>query len=178
LSVARFPAWLALAAILMAGPAAAAPSWTVGPAPSDFPELEAASALSAGGDQLFVWANHRDDRFQIFAEVHLAPPRAFGDTLPTYRIDDGAPIDVEQIRQEGEARSALTAHVRDNISFWLVWSSPIGVIAKDAPLHEWLTGKVLTLRYTSAAGVTGTVEFPLDGAAAAIPEATGVEAAP
>jgi hypothetical protein len=165
--------WVPFVAALVTNPSAT-PQWQVGPAPSDFPELRAATVTNDAGDQIYVWPNHRDDRFQIFAEVHLAPPHIFGPTLPSYSIDDGPVTDVEEIRKEGEARSALTAHVRNEVSFWLVWSSPQGVIRKDDPLHAWLTGKTLVLRYKANTGAEETASFPLAGAAQAIPQATGV----
>jgi hypothetical protein len=152
-----------------------ASEWTVGPAPSDFPDLEAAQVTNEAGDLLYVWAKHRDDLFQVFAEVHLARD-VFAGTMPTYTIDGGAVVDTEAIRREGETRSALTGHTRENISIWLVWASPEDVIKEDEPLHEWLTGKELALRYESFDGEVETVRFPLDGAQAAIPDAAGVKA--
>ncbi|MBX6321615.1 MAG: hypothetical protein IRY94_07300 [Rhodospirillaceae bacterium] len=174
----RMRPWIPVLLASLAAAPAQAGEWRVGPAPSDFPELQAAQAANEAGDQIFVWPNHRDDRFQIFAEVHLAPPRRFGETLPTYSIDDGPVTDVEDIRKEGEAHSSLTAHARDAVCFWLLWSSPDAVIRKDDPLHAWLTGATLVLRYKSAVGVEQEARFSLAGAAAAIPEATGVSAEP
>ena len=169
--------WIPVVAGLIVNPAAD-PQWQVGPAPSDFPELQAATVVNEVGDRIYVWPNHRDDRYQIFAEVHLAAPRSFGEAMPVYSIDDGPVVDVEDIRKAGEARSALTAHTRAGVSFWLVWTSPKELIGKDDPFHAWLTGKVLELRYESAAGTAASTAFPLAGAAEAIPEATGVPAEP
>jgi hypothetical protein len=167
--------WVPVVAALAINPAAS-PQWRVGPAPSDFPELQAATVINEAGDQIYVWPNHRDDRFQIFAEVHLAPPRSFDDAMPTYSIDDGPLVDVDDIRKEGEARSALTAHSRGNISLWLVWSSPQDTIRKADALHDWLTGKMLVLHFKSQAGTDEDVRFPLGGAGEAIVEAAGVTA--
>lgn len=164
-------AFLVVATLARAG----ASEWTVGPAPSDFPDLEAAQVSNEAGDLLYVWAKHRDDLFQVFAEVHLARDVFSGD-MPIYSIDSGEPIDTEEIRREGETRSALTGHTRENISIWLVWASPEDLIRADEPLHDWLTGKELTLRYEAIDGDIETVRFPLAGADRAIPEAAGVRA--
>jgi hypothetical protein len=155
--------------------AAHAAEWKVGPAPSDFPDLEAAQVTNEAGDHLYVWAKHRDDLFQVFAEVHLARG-VFAGAMPAYSIDGGAVVDTEAIRREGETRSALTGHTRENISLWLVWMSPDDVIRRNHPLHGWLTGQELTLSYKAYDGDIETVRFPLTGAAVAIPDAAGVEA--
>jgi hypothetical protein len=152
-----------------------ASQWAVAPAPSDFPDLEAAQVTNDAGDQLYVWAKHRDDLFQVFAEVHLARD-VFAGAMPSYRIDGGTVVDTETIRREGEARSALTGHTRENISIWLVWMSPEDLIRANEPLHDWLTGKELALSYESYDGDIETVRFPLAGADAAIPDAAGVKA--
>jgi hypothetical protein len=171
-------AWKILGAAAMTvavSAAAQASEWTVGPAPSDYPDLEAAQVTNEDGDLLYVWAKHRDDLFQVFAEVHLARD-VFSGAMPAYSIDGGTVIDTEEIRREGETRSALTGHTRENISIWLVWASPEDVIRKDQPLHEWLTGKELALKYESLDGDFATVRFPLNGAGAAIPDAADVTA--
>lgn len=165
---------LAAALTALAGAAQAA-EWTVGAAPSDFPDLEAAQVTNDAGDILYVWAKHRDDLFQVFAEVHLARG-VFAGAMPAYSIDGGAVVDTEAIRREGETRSALTGHTRENISIWLVWMSPDDVVRRDEPLHAWLTGKELALSYRAFDGDIETARFPLAGAAAAIPDAAGVKA--
>jgi hypothetical protein len=167
--------WVPFVAALVVNPSAS-PSWRVGPAPSDFPELQAATVINEAGDQLYLWPNHRDDRFQIFAELHLAPPRAFDEAMPSYSIDGGPAVDVEQIRKEGEANFTLTADTRGSVSFWRVWSSADDTIRKDEPLHDWLTGKVLVVRFKTDAGTEEDARFPLGGAAEAIATAAGVTA--
>jgi hypothetical protein len=168
------PAAILLAAAVTAGAAQAA-EWTVGPAPSDFPDLEAAQVTNEAGDTLYVWAKHRDDLFQVFAEVHLARG-VFAGAMPAYSIDGGTVVDTEAIRREGETRMSLTGHTRENISIWLAWMSADDLIRRDEPLHDWLTGEELALSYRALDGDIETARFPLAGAAAAIPEAVGVKA--
>lgn len=155
--------------------AAPAGAWTVGPAPSDFPDLEAAQVTNDAGDTLYIWAKPREDVFQLYAEVHLARG-VFAGTMPTYSIDGGTVVDTEAIRREGETRMALTGHTRENISIWLAWISPDPVIRREEPLHDWLTGTELSIRYKAIDGDIDTVRFPLAGAAAVIPDAAGVKA--
>src|SRR4030095_6747525 len=95
-----------LAVFLLASPALAA-DWTVGPAPSDDPAMMAATVMNEDGHALFLWGREGDHRYQLFAELHLGRGEAFGEKMPTYRIDGGETVDTEVIRQEGEALGDL-----------------------------------------------------------------------
>lgn len=155
--------------------AAAAAEWTVRPAPTDYGGLSAAAITNDAGDTLYLWPRHGPDIYQIFAEVHLGDGTAFADAMPSYRIDDGEPVDTERIREAGEAESALWGHVGDKVAFWRAWSSEEDVIRRTDPFGAWLNGDTLQLTYRAANGETATTSFPLDGLEEAVAEATGVK---
>lgn len=150
------------------GPAAAE-GWTVGPAPSDHPDLMAATVVNEDGHTLYLWELIDEDRRQIYCEMHLAEGMRFGDGMPVYRIDSGAPVDTADIRDAGDARDALWAHVGESVAFWLVWSDRAG----DAEILPWLRGREVEISFHTADGSKRTTRFSLAGSAEAIRKATG-----
>jgi len=164
---------LAVLLALFTAPAAAA-DWTIGPAPSDYPDLFAATVIGEGGHRLFLWAKHVDGRYQVFAELHLADGAAFADAMPTYRIDGGTEVDTDAIRRAGEAEGALWGFVGDAVAVWLLWSSDAGVTRRGDSLWPWLTGREAQVSFAAADGPRRTVAFPLDGSSEAILAAAGL----
>ncbi len=164
-------ALIALAIALPAGaatsPAAAVAEegWRVGPAPSDHADLKAASVRSAEGHVLYLWSLTGERTDQLFCEIHLADGEKFGDAMPVYRIDDRAEVDTAEIRDAGDAQSALWAHVGTDVAFWLVATVPAGGAASDAALEPWLDGRELVVRYRNAVGADQTARFTLAGSA-------------
>jgi hypothetical protein len=172
-----------LVALAMSLPASAATApaaamaeegWRVGPAPSDHADLKAASVRSAEGHVLYLWSLTGERMDQVFCEIHLADGEEFGDAMPVYRIDDRAEIDTAEIRDAGDAQSALWAHVGTDVAFWLVTIVPAGATASDAALEPWLDGRELVVSYRNAGGADQTARFTLAGSADAIRAATGL----
>jgi hypothetical protein len=165
----------ALVLSLMTAPARAA-EWAVGPAPSDDPELMAATVMNDDGHALFLWARHIDSRYQVFAELHLGRGAAFGTTMPSYRIDGGDVVDTDAIRQEGDAVGAVWGHVGQAAAFWLAWTSIQDVVLPGDQLHRWFEGQEIEISYKAADGSAQSTRFTLSGAKAAILQATGLKA--
>jgi len=163
---------LLLALLLIASPAFAA-EWTVGPAPSDDASMKAATVMNEDGHALYLWSREIDHRYQLFVELHLGHAKAFGDKMPTYRIDDGEPIDTDVIRQEGDALGALWGHVGGDTAFWLAWTSIQKTILPSDKFAQWLSGKEIEFTYKGSDGDTLSTRFSLSGAAAAVRSATG-----
>ncbi|MEX0697070.1 MAG: hypothetical protein WEB85_14055 [Dongiaceae bacterium] len=164
---------LAVLLTLFATPVAAA-DWEVGPAPSDYPDLSAATVIGEGGHRLFLWAKHVDGRYQVFAELHLAAGTAFAGAMPTYRIDGGDAVDTDAIRRAGEAEDALWGFVGDAVALWLLWSSDADLARRGDSLWPWLTGRELQVSFAAADGTRRTVAFSLDGSSEAILVAAGL----
>jgi len=164
---------LTLILLLLATPAAAA-AWTVGPAPSDDPTMQAATIMNDDGHTLFLWVRHADQRYQVFAEFHLRRGEAFGPAMPTYRIDGGRTTDTRDIRDKGDELGALWAHVGKDAAFWLVWTSIQDAILPSDTLHDWFAGREIEIGYVAADGAAKTTVFPLAGVAAALHGATGL----
>jgi hypothetical protein len=165
---------LALVLFLLAAPAFAA-DWTVGPAPSDDPAMKAATVMNEQGHALFLWSRQIDQRYQLFAELHLGRGAAFGEKMPTYRIDGGEPVDTEVVRQQGDALGALWGHVGGDTAFWLAWTSIQQAILPSDGFARWLGGQEIEFAYQGPDGATRTTSFSLAGAAAAIHGATGLQ---
>jgi len=165
---------LALVILFLAWPALAA-DWTVGPAPSDDPAMMAATVMNADGHALFLWSREGDHRYQLFAELHLGRGEAFGETMPTYRIDGGATVDTEVVRQEGEALGALWGHVGEDTAFWLAWTSIQKTILPSDDFARWLAGHEIEFSYQAPDGTAKTTRFSLTAAAAAVHGATGLQ---
>ena len=166
-----------LAAALVALPAAspaAAERWRVGPAPSDHADLKAATISNADGQTIYLWTLDGDGADQVFCELHLAEGEAFGDAMPVYRIDDQAAVDTAEIRDAGDDRNALWAHVGENAAFWLISILPAQDAAPDAALRPWMDGKELVVSFEDGDGAARTARFSLAGSAEAIRAATGV----
>jgi hypothetical protein len=159
--------------LLIASPAAAA-EWAVGPAPSDDPTLMAATVMNDDGHALYLWARHVDDRYQVFAELHLGRGETFGQTMPTYRIDGGETIKTQDIRDRGDELGTLWAHVGKNAAFWLVWTSIQDTVLPSDALHDWFAGEQIEIGYQAADGSRKTTQFSLAGSAAAVHGATGL----
>lgn len=173
----------ALVALAISLPAGAATSptsaiaeegWRVGPAPSDHADLKAASVRSAEGHVLYLWSLIGERADQVFCEIHLVDGEKFGDAMPVYRIDDRAEVDTADIRDAGDAQSALWAHLGSDVAFWLVTIVPSGATESDAALEPWLDGRELVVRYRNADGADQTARFTLAGSADAIRGATGI----
>lgn len=163
-------------AAMLALPAAAAEGWSVGPAPSDNPELKAATVTNADGHTVYLWLLSGDEAHerQLFCEMHLADGTAFAGDMPVYRIDDAAEVDTADIRDAGDARSALWAHVGERVAFWLISAMPETGAAPDAALTPWLAGNELAVTFRAADGSEHTTRFTLAGSAEAIRTATGI----
>jgi hypothetical protein len=154
---------------------AAAAEWTVGPAPSDDPGMQAAMVTNDTGDTLYIWSRRADERFQIFAEVHPGAGHHFGTDMPRYRIDDGDEIDTERIRQDGEDLNALWGYIGPTSAIWLVWTSIQDEVLSGDRLHEWFGGSELIITWRTPAGDPQEARFTLTGAEAAILQATGTK---
>lgn len=170
-AIAAFAATLCLIAL-----PALAEDWHVGPAPSDDPDMRAATIRNDDGAVLYLWSLHTGGRFQVFAEIHLAKDQSFGDQMPVYRIDDGAEIDTNEIRHEGDDVGAVWGYVGNTAAFWLVWTSIQDKVLMSDRLHEWFTGRELVIDYTDAAGTAQTSRFALSGSKPAILAATDLKA--
>jgi hypothetical protein len=165
----------ALVLSLIAVPARAA-EWAVGPAPSDDPELMAATVMNDDGHALFLWGRHGASRYQVFVEMHLGRGASFGTTMPSYRIDGGDAVDTDAIRQEGDAVGALWGHVGQTAAFWLAWTSIQDVVLPGDQLHRWFDGREIEITYKTTDGTAHSTRFTLNGAKAAILQATGLKA--
>jgi hypothetical protein len=167
---------LFVAAMLALPAAAAAEDWSVGPAPSDHPDLKAATVTNDDGHTVYLWllsGSDADDR-QLFCELHLADGTAFAGEMPVYRIDAAPAVDTADIRDAGDAQSALWAHVGEHVAFWLIASLPETAAAPDATLAPWLAGNELAVTFRAADGSEQTTRFTLAGSAQAIRAATGM----
>lgn len=174
-----------LAALLIALPAGAATvptqaiasdAWRLGPAPSDNPELMAASVSNDEGHTIYFWTLVGDTAHQVFCELHLAEGQRFGAAMPVYRIDDRAAVDTGAIREAGEARNALWGHVGESAAFWLISTLPVQDAVVDAALAPWLDGREVVVTYRGADGAEQTTRFTLAGSDAAIRNAIGLQA--
>jgi hypothetical protein len=165
---------LPLLLLLLAMPARAG-EWSVGPAPSDDPTMEAAVVLNDAGDALFLWSREGEQRTQVFAELHLGRGEKFAGEMPTYRIDGGAPVDTDQVRREGEILGALWGHVGESAAFWLAWTSIGRTILPSDSFAAWLRGREIAIDYKAADGAQHTARFPLAGIGEAVRKATGLE---
>jgi hypothetical protein len=159
---------------LLVSPALAA-EWSVGPAPSDDPAMTAASVANEDGHLLFLWSREVDQRYQVFAELHLGHAETFGSRMPAYRIDGGEIVDTETVRQQGEDLGALWGHVSGQAAFWMVWTSIHKSILPSDAFAAWFTGKEIDVIYTAADGTEKTTRFSLAGTADAVRGATGLE---
>jgi hypothetical protein len=160
--------------MLLAFPAFAA-DWSVGPAPSDDPSMTAATVRNEDGHVLFLWGREADGRYQVFAELHLGHSETFGTAMPRYRINGGATVETDTVRQQGEELGALWGNVSRNAAFWMVWTSIQRSILPSDAFAAWLTGKEIEITYTAADGTDKTTRFSLTGAADAVRTATGLE---
>lgn len=163
----------AFVALPAAGPAAAE-RWHVGPAPSDHADLKAATISNADGQTIYLWTLDGDSADQVFCELHLADGEAFGDAMPAYRIDDRAAVDTAEIRDAGDERNALWAHVGETVAFWLVAILPAQDAAPDDALRPWMEGKELVVSFEDVDGAAQTARFSLAGSAEAISAATEI----
>jgi hypothetical protein len=96
--------------------------------------------------------------------------------MPVYRIDDGAPVDTDEIRARGDANNAMWGLTSERSSFWLLWDSDTEVAKATDAFHPWFVGKELHLSVMTNDGSMREMLFPLTGSAAAIRKATGVRA--
>ena len=133
------------------------------------------SALGAG-DNLIVWSRNVDGHVQVFAELHPAQGVTLAKAMPVYRIDDGTPIDTDEIRARGDSNNAMWGLTNERTSFWLLLDSPSPVVKATDALHPWLVGQELHLTVMTRDGSMREMLFPLTGSAAAIRKATGVHA--
>lgn len=171
------PLVVLLAAVLVALPVAsphAAERWHVGPAPSDHADMKAATISNADGRTIYLWTLEGDGADQVFCELHLADGEAFGDAMPVYRIDDHAPVDTAEIRDAGDERKALWAHVGEDAAFWLISILPAEDAGPDDALRPWMEGATVVVSFEDAGGAAQTARFSLAGAAEAIRAATGI----
>ena len=161
--------------LLLSWSPALAADWTVGPAPSDDPGMTAAAVRNDEGHVLFLWGREADHRYQVFAELHLRRGESFGAAMPRYRINGGATVETDTVRQQGEELGALWGHVGRQAAFWMVWTSIQKTILPSDAFAAWLTGKEIEITYTAADGADRAIRFPLVGAADAVRAATGLE---
>jgi hypothetical protein len=152
-----------------------AAEWSVGPAPSDDPSMTAATVRNEDGHVLYLWSREAEQRYQVFAELHLAAGEVFGAAMPQYRINGGESVDTEAVRQEGEAFGALWGHVGREAAFWMVWTSIQQTILPSDAFADWFTGREIEIAYTAADGTDKTTRFSLAGIAAAVQTATGLD---
>jgi len=166
---------LLLTLLLLASMPAFAADWIVGPAPSDDPAMKAATVMNGEGHALFLWSRQVDQRYQLFAELHLGRGEAFGEKMPTYRVDGGEPVDTEVVRQQGDALGALWGHVGGDTAFWLAWTSIQQSILPSDSFARWLDGREIEFSYQAPDGTGRTTRFPLSGLAAAVHGATSLQ---
>lgn len=166
---------VALIALLLSAPALAA-DWVVGPAPSDDPDMLAATVMNEDGDALFLWSRRADKRYQVFAELHLGRGMAFGEAMPVYRIDGAQAVDTDAVRREGDDVGALWGHVGGGTAFWLIWTSIQNVVLPSDGLHRWFEGREIVIEYIAADGSAHAARFTLGGARPAILRATDLTA--
>jgi hypothetical protein len=167
---------LALLLAISLTPAHAAEGWSVIPAPSDDEPFDAASVTNDAGDNLIVWSRNVEGHVQVFAELHPAKGVTLAKAMPVYRIDDGTPIDTDEIRVRGDSNNAMWGLTNERTSFWLLWDSTSSVVKATDTLHPWLVGQELHLTVMTHDGSMREMLFPLTGSAAAIQKATGVRA--
>jgi hypothetical protein len=165
---------LTLLLFVFATPALAA-DWTVGPAPSDDPAMQAATVVNEDGHALYLWSRAGDHRYQLFAELHLGRGEKFGEKMPTYRIDGGDPVDTDVVRQQGDALGSLWGHVGGDTAFWQAWTSIQQSILPSDSFARWLGGREIEFTYQAPDGTGKTTRFPLSGLAAAVHGATGLQ---
>jgi hypothetical protein len=164
----------ALLLLCLPAGAALAEEWKVAPAPGGDARAMAAATTNADGHRLLIWAKHLADRSLIFAEIQLRDGEAFAGRMPTYSIDDGRAINTEYIRREGEKQGSLWGFVAGRDCFWLIWASNAPAVDPADHLAQWMGGKRLMVSYQAAEGGSKETEFTLQGARAAIEQATGV----
>ncbi|HWA45387.1 MAG TPA: hypothetical protein VHA10_19350 [Hypericibacter adhaerens] len=153
---------------------AASEGWSVVPAPSDDEPFDAASVTNEAGDNLIVWSRNVDGHVQVFAELHPAEGIKLAKAMPVYRIDDGNPVDTDEIRIRGDSQNAMWGLTTERTSFWLLLDSTKPVVMPADPLHAWFVGQELHLSVMTHDGSMREMTFPLAGSAAAIRKATGV----
>lgn len=166
--------WFTLVLLLLAAPVRAG-DWSVGPAPSDDPAMAAATVLNDDGHALFLWSRAFDERHQLFAELHLGRGEKFAGDMPSYRIDGGATVDADAIRQEGESLGALFGHVGEDTAFWLAWTSIQATILPSDAVAAWFRGRELEIEYRAADGTLKATRFSLAGCAEAVEQATSLQ---
>lgn len=174
--VAGIGALALLLAVSLAPALASAEGWSVIPAPSDDEPFDAASVTNDAGDNLIVWSRNVDGHVQVFAELHPAQGVTLAKAMPVYRIDDGTPIDTDDIRARGDSNNAMWGLTNERTSFWLLLDSTSPVVKATDALHPWLVGQELHLTVMTRDGSMREMLFPLTGSAAAIRKATGVHA--
>ena len=155
-------------------PAMAAEGWTVVAAPTDDEPFDAASVTNDAGDNLIVWSRSVDGHVQVFAELHPAEGVTLAKAMPVYRIDDGTPIDTDDIRIKGDSLNAMWGLTTERTSFWLLLDSSKPVVTPSDGLHAWFVGQKLYLTVMTHDGSMREMLFPLTGSAAAIHKATGI----
>jgi hypothetical protein len=165
---------LLAALVCVAGLSARADDWSVGPAPGGDSQGKAATITNAGGETLYIWAKHLQDRSLVFAELHLGEGDEFAGRMPSYRIDSDEPVDTELVRREGEKQGSLWGFVAGRASFWLLWSSNQETVNSGDHLAKWMGGKTLRITYQDADGSQKIAAFDLVGARGAIEGATGL----
>jgi hypothetical protein len=158
---------------LQAG-AALADGWKVAPAPGGDARTKAATTANAEGHRLFIWAKHLSDRSLIFAEIQLKDGVEFAGRMPIYSIDDGKSVNTEYIRREGEKEGSLWGFVAGRDCFWLIWASNVATVDPADHLAQWMDGRRLLVSYEAGEGGHKETEFSLQGARAAIEQATNV----
>jgi hypothetical protein len=166
---------LLAAALCMIALPALAEDWHVGPAPSDDPEMTAATIRNEEGAVLYLWSLHSSKLYQVFAEFHLPPGQSFGTEMPVYSIDGGAAIDTEAIRREGDDVGTVWGYLGDTATLWLVWTSIQDTVLPSDRLHDWFTGRELTIDYVDSAGARRSARFDLAGSQPAILAATDLK---
>jgi hypothetical protein len=137
--------------------------------------MTAATVRNEAGHALFIWGREADGRYQVFAELHLGQGETFGTAMPSYRIDGGAEVETDTVRQQGEELGALWGHVGRSAAFWMVWTSIQKAILPSDAFAAWLTGKEIEITYTAADGTDKTTRFSLIGAGDAVRTVTGLE---
>lgn len=157
--------------LLVVASAAQGGGWQSVDAPRGFGAKWMASVTNAQGHTLRVFRKVGRAGYEAFAEVSLANGQKFGNSMPSYRIDQGKLEDTTIIKIAGDNMGLRWGYVEPERAGWRIWQNTDRVIEADTALSPWMRGSRLTLRFMDADGKSQVTEFSLTGSANAITQA-------
>lgn len=163
--------WFFLMLILLATAQAKAASWQTVDAPRSMGTKWVASVTNADGHTLRVFRKIARAGYEAFAEVSLSKGEKFGDTMPSYRIDQGKMEDATIIKIAGDNMGLRWGYVEGDRSGWRIWQGTDTLIEDNPALAPWLKGSRITVMYTDSKGKSRKTEFSLSGSSNAISQA-------